>query len=68
MITFVSKIYDIVHEIYSLKSLEYHRTVMRHIFAENSLIEERIFALLIDEGYLASMDEFYRINGVDLIS
>ena len=42
--------------------------VMRHIFAENSLIEERIFALLIDEGYLASMDEFYRINGVDLIS
>jgi hypothetical protein len=31
------------------------------------MIEEKIYELLINDGYLMSMDEFYRINGVDLV-
>lgn len=31
------------------------------------MIEEQIYELLIRLGYLASMDEFYRINGVELV-
>lgn len=37
------------------------------MFEESDLIENKIYELLIDDGYLLSMDEFYRINGVDLV-
>ena len=30
-------------------------------------MEDKIYDLLIEEGYLSSMDEFYRINGIGLV-
>ena len=40
---------------------------MKLLFIENTAIEDKIYKMLVDDGYLSSMDEFYRINGIGLV-
>jgi hypothetical protein len=37
---------------------------MGKIYDENQLIEEKIYETLIEKGHVMSMDEFFRVNGV----
>lgn len=49
------------------RNLDSHFNILNLMFEESALIEKKIYQILIDDGYLLSMDEFYRINGVDLV-
>lgn len=37
---------------------------MKIYWEQNKLLQDKIYTVLVDFGYLSSMDEFYRINGV----
>lgn len=39
--------------------------VLDEIILENELLEQNIYLLLVDRGYVASIDEFYQINGFE---
>ena len=48
MVQFIHQIHIIVNEINNIKNLQYHINILRLLFAENSLIEEKIYQLLIN--------------------
>lgn len=50
------QIHAIFNDIYKMRSLEQHFSVLKMLFHENAVIEQKIYALLIQEGYILSMD------------
>jgi hypothetical protein len=67
MVKLMREIYSCFNDIQKLKNLDTHINILKLLFDESSVIEQKIYEMLIDDGYLMSMDEFYRINGVDLV-
>ena len=53
-----------IRKIIEIQTLESHVEFIKLYYKENILLEEKIYNLLIDRGYLSSMDEYYRINGI----
>lgn len=37
--------------------------IVRILYQENSIIEDKIYEAMVDEGHVVSVDEFFRING-----
>jgi hypothetical protein len=50
----------------NFKDLTTMDDIIEKIFQENEEFQEHIFHELIYKGYINSVDEFYRINGIDL--
>lgn len=67
MAKFMDELNSCFQELEKVKDLKSHFKILQLLFKENSLIEQKIYDKLIEDGYLTSMDEFYRINGVDLV-
>jgi hypothetical protein len=42
--------------------VEFFEEVLDCVIAENNILEEKIYDLLIKRGYIYSIDEFYRLN------
>jgi len=56
-----------MRRINSLKDLHSINELIQEIYKENEEMQIRIIEELIDKGFIISIDEFYRINGVDLV-
>lgn len=57
----------LMRRINSLKDLHSINELIQEIYKENEEMQIRIIEELIDKGFIISIDEFYRINGVDLV-
>lgn len=50
-----------------LRDLNPINELVEEIYKENEVMQIKIIEELIDKGFIISIDEFYRINGVDLV-
>ena len=48
------------------KDFKFLFEVIRMIYDENYLIEQQIYEVMVNEGHIVSIDEFFRINGIML--
>ena len=57
---------SIMRTLNGLNSLETMDNVLLKMYEENELLQNEIYSELINRGYISSVDEFFRINGIDL--
>ena len=48
------------------KDFKFLFEVIQMIYDENYHIEQQIYEVMVNEGHIASIDEFFRINGIML--
>jgi hypothetical protein len=50
-----------------IKDMRLLQQTILKVYKENLELENKIFEILVDGGYIISIDEFYRINGIDAV-
>lgn len=56
VVKIAKQIQNLFNEIYKAKTLDQHFSVLSLLYHENAVIEQKIYELLIKEGYILSMD------------
>lgn len=54
-----------IRRLENIKDLKFLQQIILKIYKENFIIENKIYDLLVDGGFIMSIDEFYRVNGID---
>ena len=56
MVRFMKELNSLYNDVHKRKNLMSHFRFLKLLFKENSEVEDKIYDLLIEEGYLSSMD------------